>query len=173
MPGCGCTKAPLEKSEIAPGDSTRLEIIFSTRTYKNKVSKSPKILTNEGPPNKKVNIKVNIVADNDATYPLVFNPFKLSMTSFGNKVNDEIKFVIENVSDEDIKLALIDYPPDILKIELPDKIKPGKKKYGKVKLIDPDAYQSFEKSFTLELNDLKKTRYTIPVKRDSRVLGGR
>ena len=23
-PGCGCTKAPLEKSELAPGDSTRL-----------------------------------------------------------------------------------------------------------------------------------------------------
>ena len=31
VPGCGCTRAPLKKSELAPGETTELEIIFSTK----------------------------------------------------------------------------------------------------------------------------------------------
>ena len=34
---CGCTQAPLEKENIAPGDSSRLEIIFSSRKFSKKV----------------------------------------------------------------------------------------------------------------------------------------
>ena len=30
IPGCGCTKAPLKDSVLAPGDSTSLEIILAT-----------------------------------------------------------------------------------------------------------------------------------------------
>ena len=173
IPGCGCTQAPLEKSEIVPGDSSRLEIIFSTRTYRNNVTKSPRIQSNEGPPDKRVKILANVVAIADSTYPLVFNPFKVNLTSFGSKQRDEIKFEISNVSDEEIKLTLIDYPIDVLKIELPDSIKAGKKKYGKIKVLDAEVNTDFEKSFTIELNDEKNTRFTVPVVRNSHVIGKR
>jgi len=36
----------LSKKELAVGDSTLLEIIFSTKSYKNRVTKRPKIQTN-------------------------------------------------------------------------------------------------------------------------------
>ena len=78
-PGCGCTKAPLEKSIIAPGDSAKLEIIFSTKKYKNRVSKSPRILTNEGQTEKNIRISTHVVTRPDSTYAVVISPYKLDL----------------------------------------------------------------------------------------------
>ena len=46
VPGCGCTRMPLEKDILPPGDSTRLEIIFSTKSYRNQIIKAPTVHTN-------------------------------------------------------------------------------------------------------------------------------
>ena len=88
IPGWGCTKAPLEKSEIAVGDSTRLEIIFNTKKYTKRITKSPRIQTNEGPPDKRVQIISEVVARPDSTYPVVIIPYKLDLTQFGEKIRD-------------------------------------------------------------------------------------
>lgn len=45
-PGCGCTQAPIGDTVVAPGDSTALEIILSTKSYRGFLSKRPYILTN-------------------------------------------------------------------------------------------------------------------------------
>jgi hypothetical protein len=59
----------LEKKVLAVGDSTRLEIIFSTKRYKGKVSKRPRIKTNEGPPDKHVQISASMMPRPDSTNP--------------------------------------------------------------------------------------------------------
>ena len=87
----------MEKKEIAVGDSTRLEIIFSTKQYKTRVTKRPSIQTNEGPPNKRVQIIATVVLRPDSTYPLVMRPYKLDLTQFGDKVRKDIEFTI-NIS---------------------------------------------------------------------------
>ncbi|MFC1475052.1 DUF1573 domain-containing protein [Candidatus Zixiibacteriota bacterium] len=168
-PGCGCTKAPLENSEIAVGDSTRLEIIFSTKTYKNKISKSPRIQTNEGPPEKRVTFQTFVVADTMTTYPLVLKPFKIDFTSQTGKPT-ELQFNITNLSDKDLNLKLVDYPVRFLSIDLPDKIHKNSSSSGTVKLVNNDLSDKFFKSFTIEVDDEENSRFTIPVSKSTKAM---
>jgi len=154
---------------LAVGDSTKLEIIFNTKTYKGNLSKQPRIETNEGKPDKRVIIKSNILLRPDSTYPVVIQPYKLNISQFGEKIRDEMTFNIENVSDLDLKPTLVDIPSDLFDVELPDKIKAGKTGKAKLKLKENALDVVYDKSFTIEFNDEAKTRFSIPVRRSLRV----
>lgn len=158
----------MSKKELAVGDSTRLEIIFSTKTYKNRITKRPKIQTNEGPPDKRVQIIATVVARPDSTYPLLMKPYKLDLSQFGEKLRDKIDFTIENVSDEKIDLSIISFAHEYFDVNLPSSIDPGKKASCSLKLKKEAHKQNFEKSFTIETSDADKSRFTIPVKRQVR-----
>jgi hypothetical protein len=167
-PGCGCTKAPVDKKELAPGDSTRLEIIFSTQVYRNKLAKRPRILSNAIKKDFQVTIIANVLMFPDSAYPLVFKPHELDISQYGPDERRKIEFTATNVSDEDIKLDIIEAPDDLLKIKLPGKIKAGETETGTVEIRKEFLDQEFEKSITLELSDNQATRYTLPIKRSIR-----
>ena len=153
------------KDKLAVGDSTELEIIFSSKKYRTKMSKRPKIQTNEGPPDKFVTITMNVVTRPDSTYPLIMRPYKIDLSQTGSKVIDEMSFEIRNVSDEDLKLKLGSYASEYFEVDIPKKIKAGETKKAKVRLLKKVLKKSFEKSFTIELSDEARNRFTIPVKR--------
>lgn len=155
----------MDKDKLAAGDSTQLEIIFSTKTAKNKVAKSPTIQTNEGPPDKKVRIEATVIDRPDSTYPVIINPYKLDLSQGTEKVIDKIEFNIKNVSDAKIDLQLVSAADEYFEIELPETIEPGHSAKGKLKLLKSAVEKTFEKSFTLEINDTMKSRFTVPVKR--------
>lgn len=167
-PGCGCTKAPVEKKELAPGDSTRLEIILSTLVYRNKLAKRPRILSNAVKKDFQVTIVANVLMHTDSAYPLIFNPHELDISQYGLEEKRKIEFTVTNVSDEDIKLALVDAPDALLKIKLPGKIKAGRTETGTVEIRKEFLDLDFEKSITLELSNEQATRYTLPIKRFTR-----
>ncbi|MBU0984925.1 MAG: DUF1573 domain-containing protein, partial [candidate division Zixibacteria bacterium] len=168
IPGCGCTQAPLEKAELAPGETTNLEIIFSTKRYSNRVTKSPRIETNEGSPHKNVHITSNVVTRPDSTYPVIVKPYKLDVSQFGEAVRDEMTFTLINVAETPLAVKLISHADTFFDIELPSEIPAGGSVSGTLKVL-PDALgDSFEKSFTFELNDEQNSRFTVPVKRTVR-----
>jgi len=153
---------------LAVGDSTRLEIILSTRRYKSRITKRPSIQTNEGPPNKHVQIISQVTDRPDSTYPIIIQPYKLDLSQFSEKIIKEKKFRITNVSDQKIKVSMVSMPGDLFDIKLPKSIKPGKSAKGTLKLKKEAYGASFEKSVTIEvigIDDQKATRFTIPVKR--------
>ncbi len=159
--GCGCTKAPLSKNIIPPGDSAKLEIIFNTNKYKNKVVKSPKIISNAA--EQKVSIITNVLKEPNHTIPILLEPsvIDLSLPKYTN--SEEIVFTIKNVTDDKLKTTLVSYPNDFFEIKLPKKIAPGKTAKGKLKIQAIDINDKIQKSFTIELNDKNKTRITIPI----------
>ncbi|MCK4632706.1 MAG: DUF1573 domain-containing protein [candidate division Zixibacteria bacterium] len=150
---------------LAVGDSTTLEIIFSTKRYRGDSRKRPKIQTNEGPPDKFVTIIANIVQRPDSTYPIVINPYKIDMSQFTDKVIKKAKFKITNVSDQKLKLTMVALPEGLMKIKLPKSIDPGKTVEAEVKLHKDILGESFHKSFTFEMDDADKSRFTVPIKR--------
>lgn len=102
----------------------------------------------------------------DSTFPVIIKPYKLDVSQFGEKVRDEMSFTITNVSDKDLTPTLVSWPYHELEVvELPDKIEAGKSAEGHIKIREDKLSESFEKSFTIELNDESKTRFTVPVKR--------
>ncbi len=165
IPGCSCTKAPLEKYELGVGDSTQLEIIYSTKSSLDRVSKSPTIQTNEGPPDKQLQIVATIVAHPDSTFPLVIQPYKLDVSQKTPIPIDQIEFGIRNVSDQELQVELVSGAIEFFKVELPQAIKPGELSKGRLLLHKAVLGKSFEKSFTIEASDEAGTRFTIPVKR--------
>jgi len=170
-PGCGCTQAPLDKSEIPAGDSARLEIIFDTGMRNGPTTKSPRIETNED--NRAVHLRftANIVANFDDSHLIKIDPFILDLSRKKGGEDEGYKFQIANTSEKDLSLALVDYPSDLFEISLPDKIEAGATVEGSLRIKGELAEPSLEKSFTIELNDEAKTRYTIPVKSNKPTLG--
>ncbi len=168
VPGCGCTKTPLDKKVLAPGDSTRLEVIFSTKTYKRRVTKSPRIQTNEGAVNHRVKIAANVSQRPDSTYPLLLRPYKLDLSQFTEKEVREKTFTVTNVSDERLDLSLVFAASELFDAALPESLDPGQTATGSIRLTESAVGSSFEKSLTFEASDANKTRFTLPVKRTLR-----
>ncbi len=162
-PGCGCTKAPLDKEIIPPGDSARLEIIFSTRRYDGPVTKNPRVLANDGLPDHRLEIATVVVADADSAWPLVVEPMSLDLAVGAGKVRTEKPFTITNVSERDYAIRLVAYPDDLLKVSLPSRVKSGATAGGKIELLKLPPPEGFMKSFTFEVEDGLSTRYSIPV----------
>jgi hypothetical protein len=113
-----------------------------------------------------VTITSDVVSRPDSTYPIVIKPYKLDISQFGEKTRDEMKFTITNVSDQDLNIELVAAPTDIATVELPDKVEAGKSASGVLKLTDKGVGEEFEKSFTIQLNDEKNSRFTVPIKRN-------
>jgi len=161
--GCSCTKAPLEKDVIAPGDSARLKIIFDTGRYKGRTFKRPIVETNEGSDLRQLTIIANIVTAQDSMFPLVVEPLSLEFMIDAGEPKHTKKIEITNISDQDYELKLIEYPANLVRIELPEKIPAGETAVAVVKLT-PDAVKTkFSSSFTLEINDEDETRYSVGV----------
>ncbi len=170
-PGCGCTKAPLQKSELAVGDSTDLEVIFSTKTFRGRQSKRTSITTNAELDPQQIKFTADVVVNPDEMYPIKISPYKFDISQFGEKERTNLEFNITNVSEDDLKIELIDIDTKMFKIKLPDNIKAGQSEKGTIEISDQYVDGEFEKSLTIELNDNDKSRFTIPIKRTVRVLG--
>ncbi len=148
-----------------------MEIIFDTKHYTDKISKRPRIETNEGPPEKYVQIDCEVMRRPDSTYPIIIKPYKLDVSQFGEKVRDQMKFTISNVSDSAINLTTVSWPRQFLTVTLPKTVLAGKSVEGLIKLTPDAIKKEFEKSITIQLSDAKSSRFTIPVKRALRLPG--
>ena len=142
-----------------------MEIIYSSGKHVGPSSKRPSITTNEGPPNKRVTIKCNILRQADSTYPLTITPYKLFVSKAGEVEIDEATFTLTNVSDQDLDIAIVSQPYHYFALDIPQKIAAGQAAECKLKVNPNKLGGSFEKSITLELSDPSKTRFTIPIVR--------
>jgi hypothetical protein len=165
VPGCGCTKAPLDKSELGPGESTNLEIVFDSRSYRGAVRKGPRFQAAGSTEPTKLTIIANITTRPDSTYPVIIKPYKVDISQFGEQTRDQMTFSISNVSDADLHPTLVSVDENAFTVTLPATIRAGETAEGVVQLTAKALTESFEKSFTFSLSDGSSTRFTVPVKR--------
>jgi hypothetical protein len=162
-PACGCTKAPLEKDVIEPGDSSKLEITFSTRKYLGLVKKAIKMTTNADDSAKSIYAVANVFTDPSELTPLSVEPYTIEVTAETVIENDEVIFSLTNESDTDVQIKPIEWARHLFDIEIPEVIKAGETKQGKIILFADTYMKSISKSITFELDDKNKTRYSLPV----------
>lgn len=183
VPGCGCTKTPLEKDVVSVGDSTWLEIIFSSKKYTNKVTKRPSFYTNMEEAGQKLFFTAQIVTPTDVTTPLVLSPQKVNLSNqevktnmhlandkSNSETNDPGTVQITNTSDKDLTISVIEFDSEHFDIKIPQTIKAGETVSASITLKSANIEDSFEKSLTLEVNNETKTRFTIPVVYNSKVV---
>jgi|WetSurMetagenome_2_1015567.scaffolds.fasta_scaffold21811_3 hypothetical protein len=161
-PGCGCTKAPLEKNRIAPGDSTFVDITFNTGQYKGKVTKTVNITAADSVQAQRVTILANVLPSPDSATILKIEPSILDLS--GTQQKHEISFDIENKTGNEIIPQLVSTPGSDFEIKLPGKIKAGQKAQAKIKLLTEAIPPGYAKSFTFAIDDAQQTRFTVPIK---------
>lgn len=168
VPGCSCTQAPLEKKTVPVGDSSKLEIVFHSRTFTHGLTKRPTIATNEGPEVKTLQILSYVVTNPDSTYPIKIEPWKIELNGSPEASNAEATFTLTNLTNAPLSTDIIALPEAFLTVELPSTIPPNGTAKGSIRVKESQLKKVFEKSVTFELNDAAKSRFTIPIKRTYR-----
>ncbi|UCE25727.1 MAG: DUF1573 domain-containing protein [Candidatus Zixiibacteriota bacterium] len=163
VPGCGCTKAPLRDSVLAPGDSTVLSITFSTRSYAGKITKKPYLLTNVSDERVPLTLQVEVMIDPEMAAPLKISPFEIKITPPDKQQHRRAAILIENRGERDLSLSMVSQPRGLFQASLPTVIKAGETAEATVVVEKKYAGQEFEKSFTFQISDPERTRYSIPV----------
>jgi hypothetical protein len=166
VPGCSCAKAPLDKFEIQPGDSARLEIIFSTGKFNGPVSRRPAVYAATSAEATVLTIHSTVLTNTDTTWPVILNPSIMDISQFGDTVRSVFKLEIENVSDQTLKPGLIAAPEEFVEVDLPESIEGKQSALATITVRKDKLGTAFKKSFTFELNNEQKSRFTVPLTRE-------
>ncbi len=121
-PSCGCTTAPLDKTELEPGDVATLSVTFNVSSSTGTVSKSIAITSNDPKSKQYLEIKANVVRA-IILKPYTYLPFK--NLQIGKESTSTL--FIKNNADTDITFSDITIDPPKMQIDLPQKfvLKPG------------------------------------------------
>lgn len=151
-PGCGCTTAPLDKSELQPGEEATLDITLRIGGAGNEVTKSIRISSNDPKdPNKYLFLKATVY------HPISLSPTQyLTFNEMTVGKESTAKLTMKNNTNHEVKLSNVEFTPADLSLNLPKEriLKPGetfeliakvipqKKGYFncsvKIKTTDPD-----------------------------------
>ena len=116
-PGCGCTAAPLDKSNLGPGDTARVDVFFDSKRLTGLVKKGVTILSND--PDEPLR-EVSFISITGKKHPYV-HP-KPAVINFGRmaaeKVNRTFTVELTNVTDAPVELEIVDYSSDYMEVEL-------------------------------------------------------
>jgi len=165
VPGCGCTESWLSDSVIAPGDSARMHIIFSSGRFRGHVGKRPYFLSNATDEKTYLKIYTYLEVDPTESRPIGINPPVVDVSQFDERPRRRAKFLIENKSDKDLRIQVADSSLKSFSVKVPKKVKAGDSVEGLITVHEDRVQFGFEESFTLQFDDIEASRYTIPVRR--------
>lgn len=164
QPACGCTKAPIKKESVAVGDSTDVELVFtSNKGASGSVSKSATVSCNDADrATFQLTFKGVNYSNPDSLTPLTISTAELAFDEKSRA--KEAKLIVKNVSENIVKMHLVSTSAGYFRVEVPtSEIKPGGEKEINVRINTGIDEGQFKKSFTFAVDDQAGTRYTIPV----------
>lgn len=169
-PGCGCTKAPLKTRILGPGDSTDVELVFSTGKYSSRTAKSATILTDGNTLFPNLTFSAHPTPKPDSLKPFVVSPPLLDLDSLKDAGNSgAVEIRVKNTSDEAINLKLVSAPDRWFTIDIPGSaIAPGADEAIRIHITGDIASEILNKSFTIEASDSAMTRYSVPIQKSQR-----
>jgi hypothetical protein len=169
-PGCGCTKAPLKTKALGPGDSTDVEVIFSTGAYSSKTRKSASIIANVTHLVSPLTFTAHPTKYPDSLKPYTISPALVDLDSLKAQTQTgSLEVRVKNTGTEPLSFKLIDAPTDWFTVDLPGgAVAPGTDDAIRVRFTRDLADAIVSKSFTIEASDSAMTRYTIPVQKSQR-----
>ncbi|MCX6830868.1 MAG: DUF1573 domain-containing protein [candidate division Zixibacteria bacterium] len=162
---CGCTKASVDRGVVAVNDSMPLEVVFDNLNRLKKQGRSAGILSNDPASSRyEVSFSCFTYVAGEATGPVAITKNKrLRLTTLDH--GKDVVVTIKNVSKEPLEAKLIAYPSELVSVELPQgALAPGAKGDILVRVKSEIKNKNQFKSFTFEMSDAAKSRYTIPVR---------
>jgi hypothetical protein len=162
---CGCTKASVDRGVVAVNDSMPVEVVFDNLNRLKKQSRAAAILSND-PASSRYEVSFNCFTyvAGEATGPVTITKNKrLRLTTLDQ--GKDIVVTMKNVSKEPLEAKLIAYPSELVSVELPQgALAPGAKGDILIRVKSEIKNKNQLKSFTFEMSDTAKSRYTIPIR---------
>ncbi|MFH2055290.1 MAG: DUF1573 domain-containing protein, partial [bacterium] len=149
QPGCGCTKAPLQTFLAPPNDSLPIELVFDSGRRQREQNKGTKVTCND-PAKSLFNLDLRawVFKEGEPTGPLTISKngeLKLTTDDLGKTFAVEVR----NVSEAPVLAKLIDYPGELLTVEVPpEPIPAGKTAEIRVHVNKEIRQANYNKSFT-------------------------
>lgn len=170
IPGCGCTKAPIRDSVLAPGEKTPLDLFFSTKSYRGIVEKAPYFETNIDDRKVYMRIKAELIPEPESMRPVYPSPYKVDVSQFRpTPPRTKTKFYIVNPSETDYNLTLVDHPEYVFSVEMPEIVRAGDSARVVIDVKEEYIEQEFEHSLTFSIDDEQNSRFSVPVERMLRI----
>ncbi len=163
--GCGCTLIPLERNWIAPGDSMKIDICWDVKGKIGANGSYPYIFTNAPDGPGRVYLTGTIVKYPDSLRPVSLKPYILDLSRIRETSIDSLTFAIRNHGDQDITLTRLSFDIIECEVTLPEMVPAGSVAFGRIKVKEEFLDKEFKRSFTIQLNDQRNSRITIPVRR--------
>lgn len=169
VPDCGCTELVLTDSLVKPKDSVPIDVILHTRGFIGFIEKRPLIKIAESSDTVRLKIYAEILVKPETARPLVLTPDKVDVSQYSVKPRRKGTFTITNNGFSDYQITVVDSSNKSFDVVLPKVIKAGGKAEGQVIVHKGAIPTSFEQSFTFEINDDGRSRYSVPIWRQYQV----
>ena len=148
---------------MAPGESTVVELIFKTRTYKTRISKYATIYSNDpDQPTAKIHMSAHVYPSPDTSLPFALSLEKVNLS----KDSKKSKIVLENKGDSRLYVESAGEVIDGLSIKVKnDDPKPGQKSELRFEWKDEFEKENSERSITFLVYGSGKdtTRFSVPI----------
>ncbi len=168
--GCSCVLAPLDRHEIAPGDSLYLQLTWELKNRVSKVGKYPYIYTNAQEDPFRVYMDGIVMRHPDSALVAFSRPYILELARVGEKLIDSLEFEIINKFEHDLMAEVTSPAPLNCDLILPEILPAFGNAKCYIKIKPGFTEEEFKTSFTLRLSDPESTTFTVPVR--YRIIGG-
>lgn len=143
-------------------------MIYTAGNVGRRTQKSARVTTNDTTVGKvSISFKAHAVEPTDSVLKLTADPPMLDFGPIEKKKRRKLKSEIKNVTEEEMKLAIVSAPPGVFKkVKLSrSELKPGETAKLEVELEKGKGDDQFRKSVTVEAvsKDNKKFRLTVPL----------
>jgi hypothetical protein len=162
---CGCTKAPIDRGVVAVNDSLPLEIIFDNANRLKTQTRPATIVSNDPAAARyEVSFSCYVYSAGEVTGPISIvknKRLRLSTTDQGKN----FAVTLKNVSNEALTPRIVVFPDELVTIDPPEVPIAAGGKADLIVHVKSDLKQKhYLKSFTFEMSDGAKTRYTVPIR---------
>lgn len=163
--GCTCAIMPLKQDFILPGDSMEVKFLWDVGKRIFQIGRYPYIFTNASEEPYRMSLTGEVHLTLDSAKPVSVSPFKCELTKIRDHSIEEVEFTLTNRTDKDLSIILLTPLVDECLIEMPQTIPANGTANGKIKVKDEFLDKEFKGSVTIQLNDNKETRISIPFRR--------
>ena len=167
QPNCGCTQVPLDDKNVAPGDSTRVELIFSTGNFHGHVTKFAQIISNSTGRAPALEFHADVHPDSLPTGPIAVVPRAISLDEMRPDKTDKgyrLVVTLKNTTDHAIRVTSVDLPDRMVTVRPFDLNIAGLGEYKFIISFDDDLPGAeFYRSITFTTTDESQPRVSIPI----------
>jgi hypothetical protein len=162
-PGCGCTTVPLFKDRLAPKETADLEVIFDSEKIRpGKASKGIQIISND--PTKPFQDLYFTASVGETNSLVKLVPEEVFFDTIHQEKETKRTVTLENISEEKLSVDLIEGPKDFVELNIERRsLKPHEKTQITLGLIKNAPPGNFRSSFTLDFQNSKMVRITVPI----------